>query len=556
MLGLLHRAAAPPHAAQERKQSRVVAAVACASHAGPRRNLCRGRRPARLCVVRAVHASEAAEAQDEEEDAELLSATGGVEIKAVVKLHCTSLDPDWVNPWQTRTAQRSTGSGVFIGRSEDGEWCTILTAAHVVANTTFVQVQLAGQPDKTTARVKSVAHETDLALVEVPSSLFEGIQPLDVAPGNTLPGLREKVYVLGFPVGGDDLSITEGVVSRIEVQSYSHSHSRALAVTVDAAVNSGNSGGPVVSEESGLIIGVAFQGYAGSDIEGQGHMVPSPIIQRFLNAAGRNPGLPSLGVYLQLLQSPALRSRLRMSDAQTGVLVTSIEHGSCSDGVLRPGDVLLDLDGVQVANDGTCLVLGRRLALAAVLHQRYFGDSLRLTVLRDGAITPLTVELLQTPGLVPRGQYDVTPPYYLCAGLLFQPLCHEYLSTWNELKEAPPHLLVLHYDGVRNEQRTQVVMLTQVLADEANVGYSGESHGMDVVTHIDGAPVKDMTALVLAVQKALAAKQPFIEIDTSRGDLVSRVVVDATQVEAANARIQARYHVPELCSHHFRALLR
>ena len=179
MLVLLHRAAAPPHAAQERKQSRVVVATACARQAGAR-HLCRGCRPERLCVVRArraawcaavsVHASEA----EGEEEAELLSASGGVEIKAVVKLHCTSLDPDWVNPWQTRTAQRSTGSGVFIGRSEDGEWCTILTAAHVVANTTFVQVQLAGQPDKTTARVKSVAHETDLALVEVPSSLFEG----------------------------------------------------------------------------------------------------------------------------------------------------------------------------------------------------------------------------------------------------------------------------------------------------------------------------------------------------------------------------------------------
>lgn len=341
------------------------------------------------------------------------------------------------------------------------------------------------------------------------------------------------------------------------MQSYSHSHCRALAVTVDAAVNSGNSGGPVVSEESGLIIGVAFQGYAGSDIEGQGHMVPSPIIQRFLAAvaATRNPGLPSLGVYLQLLQSPALRARLKMRDSQTGVLVTSIEHGSCSDGVLRSGDVLLDLDGVAIANDGTCLVLGRRLALAAVLHQRYFGDKLPLTVLRDGKALKLNVELTQMPGLVPRGQYDVTPPYYLCAGLLFQPLCHEYLSTWQELKDAPPHLLVLHYDGVRSKLRTQVVMLTQILADEANMGYSGESHGMDVVTHVCGEPVGDMRNLVTALQAARASGKPFIEIDTARGDLVSRVVLDAAHIAAADARIQARYHVPSLYSHHFQDIL-
>ncbi len=105
---------------------------------------------------------------------------------------------------QTRTATRSTGSGVFIERR--GDVCQVLTAAHVVANSTFIQVQLAGQPDKLSARVTHVAHETDLALVEVPASLFEGVEPLPVAPIDALPSLREKVYVLGFPVGGDDLS--------------------------------------------------------------------------------------------------------------------------------------------------------------------------------------------------------------------------------------------------------------------------------------------------------------------------------------------------------------
>ncbi len=346
-------------------------------------------------------------------------------------------------------------------------------------------------------------------------------------------------------------------MSRIEVQSYSHSHARALAVTVDAAVNSGNSGGPVVSETSGLIIGIAFQGYAGSDVENQGHMVPAPIMQRFLAAAaaGRPVGLPSLGVYLQLLQSPALRARLRMRDGDTGVLVTWVEHASCCEGVLQAGDVLLEIDGVRVANDGTCLVLGRRLALAAVLHRRCFGDAVPLAVLRDGQAQQLTVTLSSATGLVPRGQYDVTPAYFLLAGLLFQPLSLEYLQTWGDLKDAPPHLLVLHYDGVRSASRTEVVLLTQVLADEANVGYSGDTHGMDVVTRLNGTPVRDLRSFVTAVQKLLADGVRFIELDTSRGDLCQRVVVEAAHVQAADARVMSRYHVPATCSHHFRDLL-
>jgi hypothetical protein len=371
----------------------------------------------------------------------------------------------------------------------------------------------------------------------------------------------------GFPIGGDDLSITEGVVSRIEVQSYSHSHARALAVTVDAAVNSGNSGGPVVSEATGEVVGIAFQGYAGSDVENQGHLVPPPLIGRFLAAAraGRPTGLPSLGVYLQLLQSPALRAQLRMGAHDTGVLVTWVEYGSCCEGVLRVGDVLTHVAGLRVANDGTCPVLGRRLALAAVLHRAIFGDLLPLRILRDGAPLEAAVTLKPGGGLVPRGQYDVTPPYFLLAGLLFQPLSLEYLATWGEIKDAPPHLLQLYYDGVRTAERTEVVLLTQVLADEANVGYSGDTHGMDVVTHFNGQRVRDLRSFVAGVQDALAAAERagggtdgdggFIELRTARGDLTQRVVLAARAVDAADARIAARYHVPACCSAHFAPLL-
>jgi S1-C subfamily serine protease len=383
------------------------------------------------------------------------------------------------------------------------------------------------------------------------------------------------------------LSITEGVVSRIEVQSYSHSHARALAVTVDAAVNSGNSGGPVVSEATGEVVGIAFQGYAGSDVEGQGHLVPPPLIGRFLAAAraGKPTGLPSLGVYLQLLQSPALRRQLRMGADDTGVLVTWVEHGSCCEDALRIGDVLMEVAGVRVANDGTCPLLGRRLALAAVLHSWVYGDTLQLRILRDGTPMTLPVTLKPSGGLVPRGQYDVTPPYFIFAGLLFQPLSLEYLSTWSDVKDAPPHLLQLvrqslgfcvaahvvaltrcaihvaipipqqYYDGVRTQERTEVVLLTQVLADEANVGFSGDTNGMDVVTHLNGQRVRDMRAFVTAVQAVLASGAEFVELATARGDLTQRVVVAAAGVAAADTRVAQRYHVPALCSPHFVDLL-
>ena len=181
-----------------------------------------------MTLARAV----AAEAAAEDESEVALSETFDDddipfdidEYKAVVKLLVTFLEPDWVNPWQTKTAQRSTGSGAVIRRDADGGGL-ILTAAHVVANSTYIQVQLANSPEKVPARVVSVLHEVDLALVAVDEGL-DGVDPVPLPEGKAvrLPKLREKVYVRGFPVGGNDLSITEGVVSRVEVQSYSHSH--------------------------------------------------------------------------------------------------------------------------------------------------------------------------------------------------------------------------------------------------------------------------------------------------------------------------------------------
>lgn len=483
------------------------------------------------------------------------------EYRAVVKLLVTFLEPDWVNPWQTKTAQRSTGSGAVIKRDAAGGGGLILTAAHVVANSTFIQVQLANSPDKVPARVVSVLHEVDLALVAVDEGL-EGVDPVPLPVGKEvrLPKLREKVYVLGFPVGGNDLSITEGVVSRVEVQSYSHSHARALAVTVDAAINSGNSGGPVLSQLTGGLVGVAFQGYAGSSVENQGHMVPAPVIARFLEGVtsrdGRPPQLPSLGVHLQLLNSPSLRKYLKMKDTDTGVMVTHVEHGSSAEGVLRPGDVILEVDGVKLANDGSAVFLGQRLAMVAILQARFVGDAVPLRLLREGKEAKLDVTLKALRTLVPRGQYDVRPPYIIVGGFLFQPLSLEYLQSWGgDLKDAPTHLVELYYDGVSGPDRKEVVVLSQVLSDEVNVGFTFDSIGLDYVRGVNGERVADMAAFVAALRAGVTSGDEFIRLEVGRSNVPQTVVLEVGKLKAADRTVEDRYQIHQRRSAHFDDIL-
>jgi len=76
-----------------------------------------------------------------------------------------------------------------------------------------------------------------------------------------LPCLQDSVTVVGYPLGGDTISVTKGVVSRIEVTPYAHGTSDLLGIQIDAAINPGNSGGPAFNEQ-GECIGVAFQVYS------------------------------------------------------------------------------------------------------------------------------------------------------------------------------------------------------------------------------------------------------------------------------------------------------
>ncbi|CAH2065599.1 unnamed protein product, partial [Thlaspi arvense] len=140
----------------------------------------------------------------------------------------------------------------------------ILTNAHVVSDHTFVQVRKHGSPTKYKAKVEAVGHDCDLAILVINSKKFwEDMKPLDL--GN-VPSLYENVFVVGYPRGGDNISITKGVVYRVEVTNYAHSRAKLMTIQIDAAINPGNSGGPVFRENK--VVGVAFQGLLSSENTG------------------------------------------------------------------------------------------------------------------------------------------------------------------------------------------------------------------------------------------------------------------------------------------------
>lgn len=456
---------------------------------------------------------------------------------SVVKVLTISDAPDYEQPWQTHGAQASTGSGAVIA-TERG--LRVLTNAHVVMNQVFVEVRRSGSAKKYTAKVEAVVHECDLALLAVKDlQFYEGATPVEMGE---LPHLGDRVTVCGYPVGGDRLSLTEGVVSRIEVGAYAHSQRPLLAVQIDAAVNPGNSGGPVFAGDK--LVGVAFQSL--DDAQNVAYAIAPPIVRHFLRdiASGAPRGFPSLGVGWQRLESAAHRKALGLAPDDGGIMVTKVAYGSSSWGVLQAGDVILAVDGIPVHSDGTAVLRPSELVdHAHFVSLRLVDERMPVLVQRNGARAVVDVELVTPRLLVPDDRYDVRPTYYVFGGLLFAPLTRDYLKSWGHewWKAAPSELMALYHTGYATPERREVIVLQKVLADAVNQGYHEIENG--VVVAIDGVPVRDMRHLVELVESGLAdpSRGPFLMVRLAGGE---QVVVDRKRSVARLPSILATYGVP------------
>jgi hypothetical protein len=378
------------------------------------------------------------------------------------------------------------------------------------------------------------------------------------------PLRRARTRLGSYPLGGDNQSITQGVVSRIDLQEYSHGGAQLLTVQIDAAINSGNSGGPVLAGSPAECVGIAFQAIDSGAAESIGYIIPVPVVSRFLDDVtrhGRYTGFASMGFDVQHCENPSLRAFHAMAPTDAGVRVMNV-HPLCAARLgarLLPGDIVTHFDGVQIANDGT-VVFNRgeqRISWRYLLSQKFVGDSCALSVLRAGKRLPaLTVELTHSSLLVPpsplhwlappapggaRGPaVRPTPSFAIVGGLVFVTLSEaflhsEYGDEWES--KAPIVLMERIVNGLKSRVDDEVVLVAQVLAHEVNVGYEGLTNC--VVSSLNGTSVTDLKQLVRLVA---ANTQRFLHFDLP--PFGEAVVLDAREAARAEAEILAQHNIP------------
>ncbi len=452
--------------------------------------------------------------------------------KSIVRIHVQKTVPSYKQPWIVNNPSSGFGSGSIISDSH------ILTSAHVVSHGTFIQVSRFGDPNKYTADLLFISHEADLAILTVKKKeFFKGTKPIQLS--RKLVRTQEEVSVYGFPIGGETLSVTRGIVSRIEHEIYSHSVYRLIMAQVDAPINPGNSGGPVIV--NGEIVGVVIQKLAMS--ENIGYMAPTPVIDHFLDDIkdGSYDGFPVLGIVTQVTQNPDLREKKLASDDDGGVLVTKVVAGSPADGSIVRGDVIVSIDGTEIFSDGTVNFRdGERTSFSYLIDSHQIGDKIKVGVLRNGEKMDFEITLTKGVGelRLVNTNYD-NPSYYIFAGCIFSPLTFNYLREWGPrwFVNAPSTLLSKLAQNVREFPEQEVVVLVKVLPSEVNYGYHGTLNW--VLEKVNGIKIKNMKHLVRVVETE-AAKGGFVTFENTYGE---EIVFSARKAAQSGAPLLATYQI-------------
>jgi len=425
---------------------------------------------------------------------------------SVVKVFATMRYPDPFKPWTKQAPSEVTASGVVI------EGKRILTNAHVVLYASQVQIQANAAGDKVSASVVAVAPGIDLAVLQLDDATFFDTHP-PVIRASQLPRIKDAVLAYGFPTGGTSLSITKGIVSRIEFVSYNYPVS-GLRIQIDAAINPGNSGGPAIAGDK--MIGLAFS-KLGGDTQNIGYIIPNEEVELFLKdiADGHYDGKPAMYDELQTLENPALRDYLKLDKSVEGMVVHRPDKNDASY-TLKEWDVITRIGDTPIDNQGM-VKLDKDLRVSfAFLIQRLAKDGvLSLTVVRAGKTLQLQLPVSPEHPTLVRDLHGSYPPYFIYGPLVFS------IATWQMVSSIEGNagmlrllgfvkspLITRALDAPDAELEELVVVSSPFFPHKLANGYSNPAGS--VVYAINGTRIRSLRHLVAFLRDL---KDPYVTIE-------------------------------------------
>ena len=452
---------------------------------------------------------------------------------SVVKIYSTVRYPDPYKPWSKQNATELSGSGAVI----DGK--RILTCAHLVLYASQIQVQGDQAGDKISATVEAVAPDMDLAVLKLDDeTFFDTHRPLPRA--DKVPPVDSPVRVYGYPLGGTGLSVTRGIVSRVEFAAYNFP-GEGLRIQIDAAINPGNSGGPAMVNDR--MVGLAFSRLTSANAQNIGYIIPCEEIDLFLKqaATGHYNGKPVLMDNFQMLENPSLRSFLKLDKSVSGVVVYEPYDSDPAyplkkwDVITRIGDMPIDDSGMVKVSDDL------RVGFKYLVQRLAAGGKVPLTVVRDGKETPIQMALPVHPNVVIPFLAGRYPSYFIYGPVVFSEGSQEFIMGLNRPAYGSIYLTMLGFDSSPLVQRMGdkpafpgerlVIIASPFFPHHLSKGYANPMG--EVVKAVNGIPVKNLAHLVALLRDA---KDDYITIELY-GHRGQTVVFPRAEMAAATDEI-------------------
>ena len=448
-----------------------------------------------LLLLTVAHAPAQDTTQDTPTQTAPPEAAGSTDVRrSVVKIFATYRAPDFEAPWRRTQPEEFTGSGFVI----DNE--LILTNAHVVELSSQIFVQPPQSADRLRAELVAIARGIDLALIRLTresdrETFHAAHPPLDLE--DRLPRIGGTVQAYGYPMGGEQLSITEGIVSRIEYADYYY-NTFGLRVQVDAALNPGNSGGPVVMD--GRVIGVTFSGI--NQAQNIGYLIPAEEVRAFLDdvADGAYDGRERLfAERFQTAENDAVRDWLGLDAEQTGLIYT----GSEEDLPLERWDLIAHIGEHDIDNAGLVTIDdGVRVSWAYKIPQLARDGAVPVTVIRSGERVDLELPVSKRRDSLLSYLGNDYPEYFVLGPMVFSPATLDHLSNYHAgFLAALGSPMALRADEEKAfEGEELVVVASGFLPHPMTKGY--EIAYRPTVKSVNAQPVRSLTHMLELIRDA------------------------------------------------------
>ncbi|MFB5192907.1 S1C family serine protease [Alicyclobacillus fastidiosus] len=251
---------------------------------------------------------------------------------------------------QSQTQESDIGSGVYFYKN--GNEAYIVTNNHVVEGGSKVEIVLQSKK-QVQATVVGTDPYTDLAVLKVPASTFQSVDPIQFANSDDIQ-VGEPAIAIGTPMGLDFAdTVTSGIVSGsqrtmpVEEPTSEETLDYQSVIQTDAAINPGNSGGPLLNA-SGQMIGINSSKIVEQDFEGMGFAIPANEVQQITSEIIKTGHAihPSIGI--EGVDMSTVPEGYVNVPVNYGVYVESVTSSDAKNAGLKAGDVIIALNGTEV----------------------------------------------------------------------------------------------------------------------------------------------------------------------------------------------------------------